>query len=367
MIKKAKMMKKPNMAKDKPMMYGNKPNFLKAKVTKTDKGYTKRLGSSENLGRSLKGSKARKSAGEAAKSYAAQAGAQFGAYALGASGLGGAAIGIGAAAARTAGNKIQQAVAKRRVKKYGQKGSAIVPNAPGEYKGQNTEKAFLGEKTRTHKDAAAGRKSARNYRKAFRAADKAEKFDRRYAGKPMAKFPDLSGDGKVTKKDILMGRGVIDKPKMLKNKRKDIAGKAMMSYAKPNMAMKKKPAMAKDKPMMSKKKPMMAKDKPMMAKKPKKYVSDAQRKAVHASKEDGGKGNPNKPKKIKKGVSGPKGTGKHHTMTRVNTKKRKATVKEVSKKKAGRISKRNEKKRTKQLDKITKMNNQYKIDEKYLN
>ena len=26
------------------------------------------------------------------------------------------------------------------------------------------------------------------------------------------KFPDLSGDGKVTQKDILMGRGVIDKP-----------------------------------------------------------------------------------------------------------------------------------------------------------
>ena len=25
------------------------------------------------------------------------------------------------------------------------------------------------------------------------------------------KFPDLSGDGKVTKKDILMGRGVIKK------------------------------------------------------------------------------------------------------------------------------------------------------------
>ena len=32
--------------------------------------------------------------------------------------------------------------------------------------------------------------------------------------KPMAKFPDLSGDGKVTKKDILIGRGVIKKPKM---------------------------------------------------------------------------------------------------------------------------------------------------------
>ena len=36
--------------------------------------------------------------------------------------------------------------------------------------------------------------------------------------KPMAKFPDLSGDGKVTKKDILMGKGVIDKPNM-KNKK----------------------------------------------------------------------------------------------------------------------------------------------------
>ena len=35
--------------------------------------------------------------------------------------------------------------------------------------------------------------------------------------KPMAKFPDLSGDGKVTKKDILIGRGVINKPKMKKN------------------------------------------------------------------------------------------------------------------------------------------------------
>ena len=29
------------------------------------------------------------------------------------------------------------------------------------------------------------------------------------------KFPDLSGDGKVTKKDVLMGRGII--PKKLKN------------------------------------------------------------------------------------------------------------------------------------------------------
>lgn len=96
--------------------------------------------------------------------------------------------------------------------------------------------------------------------------DQAKHFAKQFK-KPMAKFPDLSGDGKVTKKDILMGRGVIDKPKMLKNKRKDIAGKAMMGYAKP-----------------------------AMYGKPKGYVSDAQRKAVHASKADGGKGNPNKPK-----------------------------------------------------------------------
>jgi len=38
--------------------------------------------------------------------------------------------------------------------------------------------------------------------------------------KPMAKFPDLSGDGKVTQKDILMGRGVIKKPKIKKNSQK---------------------------------------------------------------------------------------------------------------------------------------------------
>ena len=200
-----------------------KPRFLKAKVTKTDKGYTKRLGSEKALGTSLRGSKGRKAIGEAGKSYAAEIGAGIAATSLGASvGVSGAVMG-GAALARTVGNKTQQAVAKRRVKKYGQKGSAIVPNAPGRYKGQNTGKAFLGEKTRTHRDAAAGRKQARNFRKGFRAAEKAEKFSRRYAGKPMAKFPDLSGDGKVTKKDILMGRGVIDKPKMLKNKRKNYA------------------------------------------------------------------------------------------------------------------------------------------------
>ena len=34
------------------------------------------------------------------------------------------------------------------------------------------------------------------------------------------KFPDLSGDGKVTKKDILMGRGVIKKKTRKKKKKK---------------------------------------------------------------------------------------------------------------------------------------------------
>jgi hypothetical protein len=33
----------------------------------------------------------------------------------------------------------------------------------------------------------------------------------RAAGGEASKFPDLSGDGKVTQKDILIGRGVIEK------------------------------------------------------------------------------------------------------------------------------------------------------------
>ena len=38
-------------------------------------------------------------------------------------------------------------------------------------------------------------------------------------GRMKKKFPDLSGDGKVTKKDILMARGVIKKKPMKKKKR----------------------------------------------------------------------------------------------------------------------------------------------------
>jgi hypothetical protein len=33
------------------------------------------------------------------------------------------------------------------------------------------------------------------------------------SGGKFKKFPDMSGDGKVTKKDILIARGVIKKPK----------------------------------------------------------------------------------------------------------------------------------------------------------
>ena len=36
-------------------------------------------------------------------------------------------------------------------------------------------------------------------------------------GGRIKKFPDLSGDGKVTMKDVLMGRGVIKKPKKKKD------------------------------------------------------------------------------------------------------------------------------------------------------
>ena len=50
---------------------------------------------------------------------------------------------------------------------------------------------------------------------------KKNKKPKMMVNKPKAKLPDLSGDGKVTQKDILIGRGVIDKPKMLSKKRKD--------------------------------------------------------------------------------------------------------------------------------------------------
>lgn len=41
------------------------------------------------------------------------------------------------------------------------------------------------------------------------------------SGSPMKKLKDLSGDGKVTQKDVLIGRGVIDKTSPLKKTVKD--------------------------------------------------------------------------------------------------------------------------------------------------
>ena len=61
------------------------------------------------------------------------------------------------------------------------------------------------------------------------------------AGKegPMKKnFPDLSGDGKVTQKDILMGKGVIPSPK--KKYKSDAQRKAVHASKAEQAAMKKK-------------------------------------------------------------------------------------------------------------------------------
>ena len=44
--------------------------------------------------------------------------------------------------------------------------------------------------------------------------------------KKKKKFPDMSGDGKITKKDILMAKGVI--PKKKKKKRSKVMGGGMM-------------------------------------------------------------------------------------------------------------------------------------------
>ena len=47
--------------------------------------------------------------------------------------------------------------------------------------------------------------------------------------KKKSKFPDHSGDGKITKKDILMAKGIIPKKKM---KRKSIMAKVKGSIRK---------------------------------------------------------------------------------------------------------------------------------------
>ena len=52
--------------------------------------------------------------------------------------------------------------------------------------------------------------------------------------KKKSKFPDLSGDGKVTQKDILMGKGVVKKQNggMMKKKGFSVGGMKKKGYAK---------------------------------------------------------------------------------------------------------------------------------------
>ena len=111
---------------------------------------------------SVKTRKGRQVIGEFAKSYGAEAAAGAVAGALGASGGVGAGVMLGAAGARTAGNMIQNRVAQKRVAKYGQKGSAIVPHTT-----EKGAKAVLGEKTYqgTASTISGMRKEARHYRK----------------------------------------------------------------------------------------------------------------------------------------------------------------------------------------------------------
>ena len=48
--------------------------------------------------------------------------------------------------------------------------------------------------------------------------------------KEKGKFPDMSGDGKVTKKDILIARGVIKKGKRKKRKWKKLEKKLQKKF-----------------------------------------------------------------------------------------------------------------------------------------
>lgn len=134
-------------------------NELKAKVTKTDQGYTKRKGTTSGfLG--VKTKQDRKYTAEYGKSIGAELGAGLAAGAIGASGGVAAGVGVAAAATRTTANLIQNKVAQKRTEKFGQAGSAIVAN-----KSLKGDKAMSGEKTFTHSTAKASRKSARAVRK----------------------------------------------------------------------------------------------------------------------------------------------------------------------------------------------------------
>ena len=60
----------------------------------------------------------------------------------------------------------------------------------------------------------------KDYQKQQMTSDDAYRVEAKKGGKMKKKksFPDVSGDGKVTKKDILIARGVIKKPMKKKKK-----------------------------------------------------------------------------------------------------------------------------------------------------
>ena len=57
-----------------------------------------------------------------------------------------------------------------------------------------------------------------NIKRAFRSDDAYSMMKKGGKAKKKSKFPDHSGDGKITKKDILMAKGII--PKTKKKRRK---------------------------------------------------------------------------------------------------------------------------------------------------
>ena len=71
-----------------------------------------------------------------------------------------------------------------------------------------------GPRTRT----AAQDQRAAKIKRAFRSDNAYSMMKKGGKAKKKSKFPDHSGDGKITKKDILMARGVIKKPMKKKKK-----------------------------------------------------------------------------------------------------------------------------------------------------
>ena len=156
--------------------------------------YTKREGISDATG-FLGTRQDRLASAEAGKSLAAEVGAGVLAGALGAPagvGLGAMAAGAGA---RTLGNLAQNEVARRRVEKFGQEGSAIVPNLTYKQGGMGDvgTKALMGEKTYTGEDPKLERIKARNFRRKWRAEKRAQNRAARLAKKDAYKAERQKG------------------------------------------------------------------------------------------------------------------------------------------------------------------------------